>query len=102
MLAFRNSPLGQGLCLVLAFLLEEEALGLNQLDLEDAVVADVSYLPETGGVRHAHDTHEVLLIHDVDDLEVPVVRVGVAQRANYVGGRPAGIIGAPDVLDGVG
>jgi hypothetical protein len=28
MLAFRNSPLGQGLCLVFAFLLEEEALGL--------------------------------------------------------------------------
>jgi hypothetical protein len=24
-----------------------------------------------------------------------VVRVGVAQRANYVGGRPAGMTGAP-------
>ena len=95
MLALRNSPLGRGLRVVLAFLLEEEALGLDPLNLEDAVVADVSDLPETGGVRHAHDSHEVLFLHDVDDLEVPVVRVGVAQRANYVGGRPAGMTGPP-------
>ena len=68
----------------------------------DAIVADVSDLPEAGGVRHAHDANEVLCLHDVEDLKIPVVRVSVAQRADYIAWRPAGITGAPDVLDGVG
>jgi hypothetical protein len=38
--------------------MEEPAIGLHPLDLEDAIVADVDHLPEARGVRHAHDAQK--------------------------------------------
>ena len=74
-LSLGHAPLGLREQQVGALLPEEDALGLDPLNLEDAVVADVDHLPQARGVRYAHDAHEKLLLHRVQHLFVPVVAV---------------------------
>ena len=102
MLARGHSTLDHGPRVVLGLLLEEEAHCLDPLDFEDAVVPNVSDLPQAGGVGHTHDPDEVLLLHHVQDLEVPVVSVCVAERADLLVRWSAREAGAPHMLDGMG
>jgi hypothetical protein len=79
-LTSRLAALLFGLRQVLTLQVEETALGLHQLDLEDAAVADAGHLPDARGVRYAHDAHEKLLLYGVQHLLVPVVAVKASHK----------------------
>ena len=57
----------------------QDALRLHPLDLEHAVVVHVGDLPEPRGVGDPHDGAEEVVRHGLENLDVPVVAVRVAQ-----------------------